>query len=1026
MQNIQKEWLTNPEIFAKNRLVAHSNHRFTIHGENPIQILSGEWKFKYFESQAEVDRSLFQPKAEAASLDTIKVPGHFELQGYGSPQYVNVTYPWEGNFEVKAPSIPMEYNPVGCYIKDVEFNKIIEAGRRKIISFQGVESAFFLYVNGQLAGYSEDSFTPAEFDITEYIVDGTNRIGVEVYKWSTGSWLEDQDFYRFAGIFRDVYVYAIGEIHMTDLFIHTDVLDNFTQCDFSVEAKADMAGNIDEYDFSLTVSEADGQKVINVGHKAFDEIFGVKYRIDNAKLWSAEIPYLYTAEIIVFKNAVEIEKITQRVGLRRFEIVNKIMQINGKRIELNGVNRHEFDYRKGRCLDMEEMLWDIRFMKQHNINAVRTCHYPDNPVWYDLCDEYGIYVIDETNLETHGTWGYAEEDAIPGDKPEWKEAVLDRANSMVQRDKNHPSVIIWSCGNESFGGSNIFQMSELMRKLDSSRVIHYEGIFRDRRYPATSDIESRMYERTWNIEEYLNNNPDKPFINCEYSHAMGNSCGGIEEYTNLLDRYPMYQGGFIWDFVDQAMLMKMPDGTERIVYGGDFDEVPDDNNFCGDGIVFADRTPSPKAQEVKYVYSQLRIIPDFTEITVVNKRLFKDTSDLYLKIQLLKDGEIINEKREDIVVEPLCSSTIPVNFTEKMNEAGEYFVQAFLCCKMDTLWAEKGFCQAFGKSRPRVIEAAKAESVVSFKDNNVRIVHGSEATGIHFDDRSVYFSRRHGGAFSYKLNNQEFFVKNPMPVYYRAATDNERGCQYMFDSGAWQFAEKRQRCIDYKVEENLDSITIHYVYELPLTVNGGVIVQDKREQVSEYSKEGNGRKGITTEVIWKVYSDKKIDVSIKYNGVDGLPELPLFGMEFALKPDFENFKYYGYGPEENYTDRNSGAMIGIFKSSAADNFTPYLKPQTCGNRTETRWLSLTDGAKYIKFTAKDNQPFQFTVLHNNEHQLEEALHREELPNTGCTYVKIMPVECGVGGDDSWGSQVREYHRIKSNTDISYDFSIEIG
>ena len=1030
MQDIYYENLTNPEIFQVNRLKAHSDHKYTLYGENPIQSLNGNWSFKYYESYKDVDREIFKPEYNIESLEKIIVPGHLQMNGYGVPQYVNVTYPWEGNYEVTAPQIPIEHNPAGCYIKDIELSDVLLKGSRKIISFQGVESAFFLYVNGKMVGYSEDSFTPAEFDITDYLVRGKNRIGVEVYRWCTGSWLEDQDFFRFFGIFRDVYLYAAGEIHFEDLFVHTDVEDDYKSCVFSVDGKVSEDIDVSEYSFSLTLKDKSGNIVLSAEDDKLSSIFGVKHTIENVKLWSAEEPYLYVLELTSKKNGVEVEKVVQKIGMRRFEMKNKIMHINGKRIEFYGVNRHEFDCRTGRAITKEDMLWDIKFLKQHNINAVRTSHYPNNSLWYELCDEHGIYLIDEANLETHGTWSLywetAVESCVPGNNPIWKNAVLDRANSMVQRDKNHPSVLIWSCGNESFGGEIIYLMSEFIRELDSSRLVHYEGIFKDRRYPDTSDIESRMYEKVWNIEEYLNDNPAKPFICCEYMHSMGNSCGGIKDYTDLLDKYPMYQGGFIWDYIDQAIIQKMSDGTERMAYGGDFDEVPDDGNFCGNGIVFADRTPSAKAQEVKFVYGQVILKPEYNKVKIVNKRLFTDTSDMSLKIQLLRDGEVIKEISEDVVVEPLSEKETEYDFSADMKKAGEYFVQASFHNKQETFWAEKGYEQFFGRSDSYVVEAEYASEVQTFRERGADIVHGPEVLGIHYNEQNFYFSRRHKGLFSLKYNKEEIFVKSPQLVFYRAETDNDRGCNYMLDSGVWKYVQERQQCIGYHIAESDSQIKITLTYELPICEDGQLIVLDKREKTSKLPDMGNNRKGIKAQVIWNVKSDKSVDVKLIYEGAKGLPELPLFGMEFVLKNNFENFKYYGLGPEENYADRNNGAKIGIFESTVTDNYAPYLKPQACGNRTETRWLDVTDGVKTIRFASENNSmPFQFTVLHYNENQLEEAAHKEELPDTGCTYVKIMPVQLGVGGDDSWGSQVREHLRVMSDKRIEYDFTIKI-
>lgn len=1040
------DWLCNPEVFQINRIPAHSDHNYTLYGEKSGQSLNGTWSFLYTERPMLRNERILQPDYPIDSLDTIQVPGHIQLQGYDKPHYTNIAYPWDGNYSVTAPNIPMEFNPVGSYVTDVVIDSNIMRGARQYISFQGVESAFYLYVNGQFVGYSEDSFTPSEFDITDYICDGKNRIGVEVYKWSSASWLEDQDFFRMSGIFRDVYLYAVPEAHVRDLFIHTDVTDDFQNCNLHVDA--DMVfgetNQKEDYQYTMILKDMQEEDVLALANVSADTIFGKDFMLSNVNLWSAENPYLYTLVLTIEKDGQEIERIVQKVGMRRFEMKDKLMLINGKRIEFYGINRHEFNCERGRTVSEEDMLWDITFMKQHNINAVRTSHYPNQSRWYELCDEYGIYVIDEVNMETHGTWKWGDINSvntcIPGDKPEWKAAVLDRANSMVQRDKNHPSVLIWSCGNESYGGSNIYEMSEFMRRLDPSRLIHYEGIFADRRYPDTSDMESRMYDRVWDIEKYLTNNPPKPFIGCEYSHAMGNSCGGIKNYTDL-HKYAMYQGSFIWDFIDQSLVQTLDDGRLRFGYGGDYDDYPNDGNFCGNGIVFADRMVSAKAQEMKFVYQQVHLCPEKTGIYIRNKRLFTDTEDLQLVVTLLHNGVIIKEWKKDVVVQPLCECFVPVETQEYMNQPGEYFVQASMILKEDTKWATTGYELMTGRSQAYIVAGIDTDEhsmeSMTFQSEKIEVVNGRQNIGIHRGDEVVFnetatkknrfnylFSRIAGNLTSICYEGKELLFRKPRLCFYRASTDNDRGCNYMFDSGIWQFVEKRQRCIEFQMQQTEQELKIHYTYELPIVTDGRFVVEDKREKNSTKEDTSNHLSGIRAEIIYTIYPDGRINVKLIYQGAKGLPELPLFGMEIPLKKEFEEFSYYGIGPMENYIDRNQGGKIGIFDNTVTNNFSPYLKPQACGNRTETRWLSLSDGEHNIMFKASDVQkPFQFTALHYNETELEEAPHKEELPMPYCTYVKIMPCQMGVGGDNSWGARVEEDMRINSEQDIVYEFDI---
>lgn len=985
-------WLSDPEVFGVNRIKAHSDHNYFVEGDNLRQYINGVWKFTYSENPKKRAEDFYKTDVDISGFDDITVPGHIQLQGYGEIKYVNCMYPWDAIEDIIPPQVPEESNPVGGYVRDVEIDERLK-GKRIFISFQGVESAFYLYVNDKFVGYSEDSFTPAEFEITQFLNDGKNRIGVEVFQRSTGAWLEDQDFWRFSGIFRDVYLYAVPDIHVRDLFIHTNVDDEYIDAAVTIDAdimiKDDDRDRVESCSVDVIMSDAEGNEVISIKDMTVKEAFDSELIIKNAKLWSAEIPYLYELKIILKENGNELETIIQKVGIRRFEIKDKVMLINGRRIELNGVNRHEFNCRRGRCVTEEDMLWDIKFCKQNNINAVRTCHYPNNSRWYELCDEYGIYLIDEANLETHGTWFYDNPVMpIPKDHPEWCNIVLDRANTMVQRDKNHPSVIIWSCGNESNGGINIFLMSELMRKLDSSRIVHYEGIFHDMRYRGTSDVESRMYAKPWEIEEYLNNNPDKPYISCEYSHAMGNSCGNIGEYQALHDKYPMYQGGFIWDYIDQFIMRENEYGEEVPSYGGDFGDRPNDSNFSGDGIVFCDRRPTPKMQEVKFVYQQLQLFPDFGGVRIKNRRLFKGTDDVNLKIQLLRDGEVCFEKVMEVDVPAGEERYISVDIPKRETD-GEYVVQAYMELKESCLYADAGYVIACGRG---VTDSVKEKTLHAGK-GTLKVIKGHSNVGVHGDGFSVMFSKIEGSLISLKYDGREYIERKPMPCYYRASTDNDRGCGYMFRSGIWQQVGKWQRMKDMQVDETPEGVKIRYIYELPEPFDG---------------------KEVT--VTYTVLCDGKVIADAEYPGIAGAPELPLFGLEFTFKHTQNEFRYYGLGPEENYSDRSDGALYGIYSSDASSNLTDYAFPQACGNRTEARWLEVGNSEGVLKFEALD-KPFQFTVLPYNETQLEEARHMEELPKPYYTFVKIMAEQMGVGGDDSWGAQVHDAYRISGDKPI---------
>ncbi len=1042
------DWLCNPEVFAVNRLKAHSDHKYTVNGRKLKQSLNGQWKFTYSDCPYTREKDFYKTEYDISALEDITVPGHIQRQGYGIPQYVNIMYPWDGVCEVKAPKVPMDVNAVGGYVKDVVIDEKLK-GKRIYISFQGVETAFYLYVNDEFVGYSEDSFTPSEFEITDYVVEGKNRIGVEVYQRSSASWLEDQDFWRFSGIFREVYLYATPDLHIGDIFVHTELDENYTDATLSMDAEimtpyskvldeevlyeeqkekvcqevAEMISNVCA-DFKLV----DGNDTVIMEKKNLSlcELFDTSYEIKQPKLWSAEEPNLYEIIISLYDHeGKEIETVFQTVGFRKFEIKDKLMLLNGKRIEFFGVDRHEFNCYTGRCITMEDMLWDIKFLKQHNINAVRNSHYPNDIRWYRLCDKYGIYLIDETNLETHGTWAVSdnrEESAIPGDKPEWCNAVLDRTNSMIQRDKNHPSILMWSCGNESFGGVNIKLMSQLMKKLDPARPVHYEGLFNDRRFPETSDIESRMYCKVWDIEEYLNSNPDKPFINCEYAHSMGNSTGNIYDYVKLLDKYEMYQGGFVWDYIDQLLVDTDEYGEEYLAYGGDFGDRPNDGSFCANGIVTAKREATPKAQEVKNVYAQVTLRPDKGGVWVKNRRLFKDTSDLELKVEMLKDGEVCFVTTIDAVVAPGEEKYFEVAIAMPAI-AGEFIIQAYMMLKEDTFYADKGHEVSFGIAEPFKVSDS---DILLLKDTSeyegFEVVEGDYNIGVYGDDFGYLFSKWNGGLISLKCGGKEFLKGIPKPTYYRASVDNEKGSNYMYDSGIWQHIEKWQRCNMTSYCKTDRDVVINYEYELPLSEDGTIVVNNKAVKYDDNGTKGNGAKPSKVKVVYTINISGRINVKAVYDGIKGAPELPVFGMQLPLKPEFDHFKFYGMGPHENYIDRNVGAKYGIFESTVEDNLTKYHVPCGCGNRTNTRWLKVDNGYESLTFRMV-SEAFQFTVLNYTEAQLEEALHIHELPAPYYTFVKLYAKANGVAGDDSWGALAYDEYRTDATKPIILEFDI---
>lgn len=632
--NADMKWLDNPEIFRVNQLDAHSDHNYYMSyedikkKENHLQqSLNGQWEFNFSKNVMSRPEKFYEDNFDASNFDKIMVPGHIELAGYDKIRYINTMYPWEGkeyhrgaySMEGTGDEAGMfseaEYNPVGSYIKKFDLDQQL-CGKRIRICFEGVEEAMYVWLNGQFVGYAEDSFTPSEFDLTPFIKEKENVLAVQVHKMSTAAFLEDQDFFRFFGIFRNVTLKAVPDVHMEDVWFQPVLNKNNKSGKISVIMKVSTQKE-QKVNARFILRDREGVKLVEAStllEKNNGELIGtIETNVENIKLWDNHNPYLYHAyvELTTLNNEL-LEVIPYDIGFRRIEIIDKIMYLNGERLIITGVNRHEWNPKTGRCIGMEEMNADMDCLLRNNINAVRTCHYPDQIPWYYLCDEAGIYMMAETNLESHGTFqklGAIEPScSVPCSIPQWKEAVLDRARNNFETFKNHTSVLFWSLGNESYAGDNIEAMNDFFKEKKDGRLVHYESSFYNRAYEDTiSDIETRMYAKPKEVEEYLNNDPKKPYILCEFMHDMGNSMGGLGDYMKLIDKYEMYQGGFIWDFIDQAILVKdHVTGKEVLRYGGDFDDKPSDYEFSGNGIVFADRKEKPAMQEVRYYYGLYR------------------------------------------------------------------------------------------------------------------------------------------------------------------------------------------------------------------------------------------------------------------------------------------------------------------------------------------------------------------------------------------------------------------------------------
>ncbi len=1008
-----------PMYFSKNRVDAHSDHKYYDSPESAKSnrcnfrfSLDGLWKFSYAKNYNSTIKGFERADYNCKDWDDIRVPAHIQMEGYDSPQYANIQYPWDGLEQIEPGEIPIHFNPVGSYVKYFTVPQH-RKGSPLFISFQGVESGMALWLNGEFVGYSEDSFTPSEFELTPYLIEGENKLAVQVYKWTSSSWCEDQDFFRFSGIFRSVYLYWVPTVHIRDLKIQTHLKNNDKNADLQIDVSL-LFSKEQQREGSIEVELWD--KESKIAFAAFDisaSLVSMHIEVEEPKLWSAEIPNLYTLLLTIKdRQGKVVEVVKENVGFRRFEMIDGVMCLNGKRIVFKGVNRHEFSCKTGRAgITEEDMVKDIITMKRNNINAIRTSHYPNESRLYSLCDEYGLYMIAECNLESHGSWdpvvrGQADKGSVvPGDKPEWLPMMLDRVNSTYQRDKNHPSILIWSCGNEAFGGINILEMSKEFKALDETRLVHYEGIFQDRRYNETSDMESQMYPSVESIKKFLKKDRSKPFICCEYTHAMGNSCGGMHKYTDLTDAEPLYQGGFIWDYIDQSIITKDRYGQYFQGYGGDFNDRPCDYNFSGNGIVYGgDRDESPKMQEVKFNYQNITVSVNGQNgtVRVYNKNLFLSTDAYDCIICLHKDGKQIGKDYLTTKVAPLSEEEymLPV---ERQTETGEYTITVSFVLKEDTCFASKGHEVAFGQDVYQVEENADTQADTI---KPVEIIRGKLNIGVKGEHFQALFSLLNGGLVSYRYGGKEMIQMIPRPNFWRAPTDNDYGNNMPGRYGQWKLAslylthkkEGEPQYINPVLQEKDGAAVVTYTYFMPTV------------PVSE------------CKLRYTVYGDGRIETTLSYEPVSGLLEMPEFGVIFKLDADYDYIEWYGYGPSETYADRQRGGKLGIYRNRVSENMAKYLVPQECGNKAGVRYGKVMDErGRGMIFTGKN---LNFSALPYTPHEMEHAAHPYELPQRHYTVVRVSQEQMGVGGDDSWGARTHEEYLCDISGKKEFTFSFK--
>lgn len=1008
------EWNNNPEITRVNALSPRST--FGVYDNDSEakmtnfdlskrkMSLNGKWKFSLAPNPASAPEDFYKTDYDTDSWDEIKVPANWQSEGYDYPQYTNTRYPWsEKEPKLRPPYAPEGYNPVGSYVRKFIIPDECDLEKPVTLHFSGVESAYYVFVNGEIVGFSKDTFSPTEFDITPYLVTGENKLAVKVFRWCDQSWLEDQDFWRLAGIFREVYIEFDEKISIYDIFAKTNLSDDFGSANLDLDITIrNYAG--EEKTVTLTAALFDGGKQVLksksekvLSREEYSKL-NITAPVSSPKLWSAEKPNLYTLIVSLSEDGRETHFASLKIGFKRFEIKNGLMLINGREIMFKGVNRHDFTCDHLRATTYDDLIHSAKLMKKYNINAVRTSHYPNNPLWYDICDEYGLYMIDETNLETHGTWHYGqreEEDTIPASKPEWTAAVVERAETMVMRDKNHAAICMWSLGNESFGGENFIKMREAILAIDTSRVIHYEGTAHFRRFDHASDVESQMYTRPWNLIGNINHRNEKPLILCEYSHAMGNSCGGLHDYWKLFYKYSSLQGGFIWDWIDQAIRTKSPEGKEYLAYGGDFGDEPNDGTFAGNGLIFADGKVTPKLIEVKKCYQNIW----FKDADIVNGRvriynqhLFTNLSEYDFTYTIEVDGEITKRGDFKVELEPLSNGVFSAGFTIPEKRKGEYAVTVSAHLKKDMPWSKKGHEVAFEQF---VLPYEK--KTLKKGGGDVRI-ENTDVISVAGDGFKAVFSKETGSLASYTVSGNELLCSESTQNYWRAMTDNDKGARLYKRAASWRDAGRNAELIKIDIEGGKNFAKIICEYELPT------------EKTSK------------SRFVYTVTGDGRIEVEAKLSPALMDSEIPCVGMMFLLPREYDLMRFYGNGPHETYIDRIASAKLGIYSIKVAEQMTHYLVPQENANKTGVRWAEFTNKEGFgIRFDADD--VLEISPSFYTPTETEEYDHDYKLPEPEKVVAKVNCRMMGVGGDDSWGSRPLVQYKNPTNREYEYKFTI---
>ena len=971
-----------------------------------IKSLNGTWQFHLAQNPSERPFWFFKNDFDTRKWDNIQVPANWEIVGFDYPIYTNVKYPHAKT----PPLIQKNYNPVGSYKRTFEIPAEWK-DKDVIIHFGAVSSCMNLWVNEQFVGYSEDSKTPAEFNITPYLKEGENTLAVEIFRWSDASYLEDQDFWRLSGITRDVYLKAQGKQALKDFRVGSSLDETYTNGIFDLAI--DLNNNAE-----LTVEAVlsfNGEVVKELSKTTSDQSVQFSAEIPAVKKWSAEIPNLYEL-LITLKNANGVvEVIKQDVGFRKIEIIDATLRVNGQYVYIKGADLHEHNDKTGHVQDKETMLLDIKTMKENNLNAVRTSHYPEPALWYELCNKYGLYIVDEANIESHGM-GYGKESLAKN--VAWKEAHLYRTKNMFQRDKNQPCVVIWSLGNEAGNGVNFQATYDYLKSVDKTRPVQYEQAHGK----GNTDIFCPMYARIHNMEQFAKERADMPLIQCEYAHAMGNSVGNLQDYWDLIEKYDVLQGGFIWDWVDQGILTTNEAGEEYWAYGGDFgpDTVPSDGNFCLNGLVNPDRTIKPQLLEVKKVYQYIGFNAVNLKkgiISIKNKYAFLNLSEFNFEWEVTGDGVIANKGTlPDFELTPGESKQFTINYNIKPQAGVEYFLT--LKAKLNNNWSllDAGTELAAEQFKLPVSVSGNFKLALN-KIPKVTVQEEPNKISISGEGFSLAFDKKAGVISSFKKGNTELLKSGPVPNFWRAPTDNDFGNNLHKRARVWRKAGENRVLTNASVKQTTKN-TATVIFDFNL-------VNKEKEKIATYKS------------TYTVYGSGDIIVDNSFNmTADNLPEIVRMGMNMIMPRQFDQMTWLGRGPQESYWDRKTGAFVGLYSGSVADQYWAYLRPQENGNKTDVRWMTITDqtgngmlfsGMPLLEVSAHHNILEDFESMERTDGRQRPGVdvknrHTTDVKPRDLTSINIDYKQMGVGGDNSWGALTHEEYRL---TDKAYNYSFRM-